>query len=92
MSSESVTVALSVFPSYVPEDLEGYVAFFGDPWIILSSTKPNIQGKWFLSKQWVQSNEKEMENGFWIQTKSLCLFSFPNKNEFNFYYTQQLEI
>lgn len=31
------------------EDFEGYVAFFGNPWIILSSTKPNIQGKWFLS-------------------------------------------
>lgn len=30
--------------------LDGSVAFFGSPWIILSSTKPNIQGKWFLSK------------------------------------------
>ena len=30
------------------KDLDGYVAFFGNPWIILSSTKPNIQGKWFL--------------------------------------------
>lgn len=67
-SSDSASVSLSVYRALFLKDLEGYIAFFGNPWIILSSTKPNIRGgSDFSPKQWVQSNEeKEMEKGFWI--------------------------